>query len=454
MEKRLLRFLEIDGFLPGLAVALSFLVLVLSVLSSCSSSPSPGSAGSGGRGAQATGGSTATGGGTGFPPDGSGGQAPSGGATGGRSGSGGTSGSGGALSSGGAIGSGGFPGSGGVAASGGVTATGGALSSGGKSGVGGQPGSGGAPTAGGGRGGGPGGGSGAGGAGGGSALLVPSQGVLLGAFVGTGTLSSFESTLGRRVSINHTFVGWTDDYTTMLPGLAAGGRIPLVTWEAWENSVGAPLADIIGGTYDAMITARAKAARDFGQRFFLRWGHEMNGNWYPWDGSHNGANMAATMTFVSAYRHIHDLFVAAGATNVVWIFCPNVDSVPSDSWNQWQNYYPGDSYVDWMGLDGYNWGTVQSTSTWQAFSTIVGRIYPGLAAKNKPIIIPETASTELGGDKAAWITAILPALQTSFPGIRAFAWFQMNKETDWRIDSSPAAQAAFVTMVNDPYFNP
>jgi hypothetical protein len=287
-----------------------------------------------------------------------------------------------------------------------------------------------------------------------SALLVPAQGALLGAFVGTGTLAGFETELGRQVAINHNFVGWSQDWTTMLSGLAAGGRIPLVTWEAWDNSVGAPLSNIIGGTYDSMITARAQAVKAFGHKFFLRWGHEMNGNWYPWDGADNGANLAATTTFISAYRHIHDLFVAAGATNALWVFCPNVASVPGDSWNQWQNYYPGDTYVDWMGFDGYNWGTVQTTSSWQAFPTIAGQIYASLATKGKPIMIPETASTELGGDKAAWIAGMLPSLKTTFPGIKALVWFQMNKETDWRIDSSTAAQAAFVTMANDPYFNP
>jgi beta-mannanase len=173
---------------------------------------------------------------------------------------------------------------------------------------------------------------------------------------------------------------------------------------------------------------------------------------YSWDGANNGADATATTTFIAAYRHIHDLFVAAGATNALWVFCPNVDSVPNESWNQWQNYYPGDAYVDWMGFDGYNWGTVQTTSTWQSFPTIAGRIYPSLATKGKPIMIPETAIAELGGDKAAWIARILPSLETMFPGVKALVWFQMNKETDWRIDSSAAA--AFVTMANDPYFNP
>ena len=66
---------------------------------------------------------------------------------------------------------------------------------------------------------------------------------------------------------------------------------------------------------------------------------------------------------------------------MVWVFCPNVDSVPGDAWNQWSNYYPGDAYVDWMGFDGYNWGTVQTGSSWRTFASIAGTIYAGFAAK-------------------------------------------------------------------------
>ena len=107
-----------------------------------------------------------------------------------------------------------------------------------------------------------------------------------------------------------------------------------------------------------------------------------------------------------------------------------------------------------MAFDGYNWGTVQTGSTWRPFTSITGTIYAGLAAKGKPIMIPETASTELGGDKAAWIAAILPALKTSLPAIKALVWFHMNKETDWRINSSLTAQAAFVPMARDAVLQP
>jgi len=380
------------------------------------------------------------------------------GAAGGVSGSSGVAGTGGTAGTA-AGGTGAVAGAGASGASG----RGGAGASAGAGGAGGQGNTGGGGAGSGGAGGGAGSGGGAGrggtggnaGAGGASALLVPAQGVLFGAFVGTGTIPQLETTLGRKLTISHNFYGWTDDYTAWVRSTLMSGYIPLVTWEAWTGgSVGIPLDDIINGAHDSMIRTRAQACAAIGQKFFLRWGHEMNGNWYPWDGSHNGASTAATAKYIAAYRHIHDLFVSAGATNALWVFAPNVDSVPGDAWNQWSNYYPGDSYVDWMAFDGYNWGTVQTGSSWRTFASITSTIYAGLAAKGKPIMIPETASTEMGGDKAAWITAILPALKTSFPAIKAFVWFHMNKETDWRIDSSTQSRDAFVPMARDPYFNP
>jgi beta-mannanase len=132
-------------------------------------------------------------------------------------------------------------------------------------------------------------------------------------------------------------------------------------------------------------------------------------------------------------------------TNVLWVFCPNVDSVPSDSWNQWSNYYPGDTYVDWACYDGYNWGT-------DTFASMTSRIYSGLAAKNKPIMLGETSTLDV--EKATWINAIVPAMKSQFPLLKALVWFDVNKENDWRFDSSANSLAAFVAMAKDPYFNP
>jgi beta-mannanase len=155
--------------------------------------------------------------------------------------------------------------------------------------------------------------------------------------------------------------------------------------------------------------------------------------------------------YVSAYRHIHDLFVAAGANNVVWAWCPNVTDTPGGN-RTTMDYYPGDAYVDWTGVDGYNWGT--TNGGWQSFQQVFQNIYPLLAAKKKPILIGEMASAEAGGDKGKWIDNIIPTLRTRFPLIKGVVWFDINKEADWRISSSPASEAAFIRMANDPYFSP
>src|SRR5262249_40916203 len=113
--------------------------------------------------------------------------------------------------------------------------------------------------------------------GGGAGPRAPAQGALLGGFVGTGTLAQLETTVGRHLAITHAFYSWADDFTARLATTLAGGRIPLVTWEPWTNSVGIPLDDIINGVHDTMIQTRAQSAKGVGGMFFLRWGHEMNG---------------------------------------------------------------------------------------------------------------------------------------------------------------------------------
>ena len=104
-------------------------------------------------------------------------------------------------------------------------------------------------------------------------------------------------------------------------------------------------------------------------------------------------------------------------------------------------------------MDGYNWGNAGGNG-WESFQHVFADIYPELAAKHKPIMIGEMASAEDGGDKAAWIDGIIPTLKDDYPQIKGLIWFDVNKETDWRISSSPEAEAAFKRMANDPYFNP
>ncbi|HXU70480.1 MAG TPA: glycosyl hydrolase [Polyangia bacterium] len=286
-----------------------------------------------------------------------------------------------------------------------------------------------------------------------SAKTPPTSGALFGAFVGVGNndtpdFLSEEQLLGRRWVIDNRFYSYEDFVADRTAWDVAEKTLPLITWEPhW------PLDDIIAGTYDDIFHMRAQGLRDLGVDILLRWGHEMNGNWYPWAGANNGGASGGPAKYIAAYHHVHDLFVADGATNVYWVWCPLVADVPAESWNHWTNYYPGDDYVDWVGLDAYNWGNSSSCCTWQSFGDLVTDLYGDYAGK-KPLILAETASAEVGGNKAAWIDDMHAQLKTTFTGIKAVVWFDINKETDWRIDSSPTALAAYQAMALDPYFNP
>ena len=276
-----------------------------------------------------------------------------------------------------------------------------------------------------------------------SNILVPAQGALLGHFYGDGTLAVTDARIGRKPNIHLTYYSWNEDWTQNdVPSAdLSQGRVPLVNWEPDNIN----FDDIISGKLDSTIQARAAGSKALGQKFFLDFAAEMNG-----DEAWGGNNPAK---YIAAYRHIHDIFVTAGATNVVWAWCPNVTDVDGTN-KATMSYYPGDAYVDWTGVDGYNWGTSDSNFTWQSFHDVFAGIYPLLAAKGKPILIGEMASDEVGGDKGKWIDEIVPTLKSDFPLIKAFVWFDIKKERQWQINSSPNALAAFARMAKDPFMNP
>jgi beta-mannanase len=258
-------------------------------------------------------------------------------------------------------------------------------------------------------------------------------------------IERFEALIGRPLAVDIHYYYWLDSFPGALEEWdLAHGRIPLITWR------GTTLAAINAGRYDSLIRARAIAVKELGSSVFIRWGWEMNGDWYAHSGALNKPNGPGQ--FVAAWRRIHRIFAAAGATNAVWVWCPNANSVPDEPWNSWTKYYPGDAFVDWVGIDGYNWGASTSGSTWQSFADIIRPVYDDYAAR-KPIMIAETGSAETGGDKAAWIRSLNNALVHDFPAVKALLWFEVSKEADWRAESSPASLAAVRALADSPYFS-
>jgi Glycosyl hydrolase family 26 len=267
-------------------------------------------------------------------------------------------------------------------------------------------------------------------------------------------ISAFEGDTHKPVAIVMWYQQWglTDGYQYFQPAwmnaVRAHGSIPLVTWDPLNPSLGPnqpayALQSIINGNFDAYIVKWAQASKAWGHPYFLRFAPEMNGNWNPWSEEVNGNRPGQ---FVFAWRHVHDLFTAQGVTNVTWVWSPNIDYSTSMPLRE---LYPGDSYVDWVAMDGYNWGNIGAWHIWESFSALFQQTYNDiLAITSKPLMIGEMASTEQAGNKATWITdAYTTQIPHYFPRIKAVIWFNQEKETDWRIESSLAAQNAFATAI-------
>ena len=265
------------------------------------------------------------------------------------------------------------------------------------------------------------------------------------------TWSKFESNAGKKVSVVHWGLAapWTHDFTYYQ------GSFNLVQnagdLNAVDMSTGSvSLSDIAAGVYDSSIKTWFQEAAAWGHPFYLIPDAEMNGTWEPYSPGQNG-NTATS--FVSAWRHMHDLAAQAGATNVTWVWAPNVD--PNGMFTPYNALYPGDSYVDWTGLDGYN------KSGTQSFSWLYGSSYKALLqmAPNKPIMITQIGSVEGGNGKAAWITDALSQLPTNFPQIKALLWFNWRIYENggwwnWEIESSASSQQAFANGIGSAYYAP
>jgi Glycosyl hydrolase family 26/Bacterial Ig domain len=243
--------------------------------------------------------------------------------------------------------------------------------------------------------------------------------------------------------------------TSPLESIRLHGSIPVLSWSSQSipSSKSEPdfqLSDVISGRYDAYIREFATKAKAWGHPFMLRFNWEMNGHWFPW---HEGVNGNQPGEFVTAWRHVHDIFAAVGATNVTWVWCPNVEY---SGGTPLASLYPGDAYVDWTGMDGYNRGTnPTSPEGWKSFSQVYRSTYNTIAsiASSKPMMIGEVASSEYGGSKAAWIKDMLARIPTEYTKIKALLYFdKYDSSMDWPLETSGSATTAFAEGIQSPAY--
>lgn len=232
----------------------------------------------------------------------------------------------------------------------------------------------------------------------------------------------------------------------LVDAIDSRGATPIMTWAPRDPGRGREqrvyaLQKIIRGKYDPYIRSWARDMAAWNKPLYLRFAHEMNSSFYPWGVGTNGNTSA---DYVAAWRRIHDIFAQEGADNVRWVWSPLAD-VPT-SRDELAQMYPGDDYVDWLALDGYNWGTEGlALAQWRTVGEIFGPSYDKLVGiSENPIMLAETASAEAEGSKANWIEeGLLEDVTSRLPRVRAVVWFDSNKLMDWRVNSSPESLAAY-----------
>jgi mannan endo-1,4-beta-mannosidase len=221
------------------------------------------------------------------------------------------------------------------------------------------------------------------------------------------------------------YSGWLEPFqTSFAKAVAAHGATPVVQIDPTNVS----LAAISAGQYDNYLVTFAEAVRNFRHAVILSFGHEMNGAWYSWGYRHSSA-----AAFVAAWRHVVTLFRTLGARNVTWLWTVNVvhigHNVPSPV-----PWWPGDSYVTWIGLDGYYYYT---SSTFDSlFGPTIALVR---ALSSDPILIAETAVAP-SVDQPTKITNLFASIRAD--GLLGFIWFDSYHVEDWSL-SSPVAIAAF-----------
>jgi mannan endo-1,4-beta-mannosidase len=244
-------------------------------------------------------------------------------------------------------------------------------------------------------------------------------------------VAAFNSATQAKPDVVMYYSGWYVPFPTKFATTVANnGAVPLVQMDPDNVRV----SNITSGRYDGYLSAYAEAVRHYNHPVVMSFGHEMNGNWYPW-----GYRHTPPAVFVAAWRHVVTLFRSLGAHNVTWLWTVNIinhahggsSSIPNPA--QW---WPGGSYVNWVGIDGY-----YLKPSWK-FAPLFG---PTIAAVRKltldPILVAETGAVPAAGQPEK-IADLFSGVHQY--GLLGFVWFNATNSHHQQFGiSSPAAVAAF-----------
>lgn len=256
-------------------------------------------------------------------------------------------------------------------------------------------------------------------------------------------LTQLERGVGFSFPILSFHSAWGDSMDQQFPALMLDtidklGSIPMITWEPYLSNFGRPmhnlppreerdyasLAAIARGDYDFYVVPWAEAAGRFRKPIFLRFASSMNDPYrYPW-GPQNGNRPG---DFIAAWRRLREIFDRSGATNVIWVWSPNV-SMP------WlEEYYPGNEFVDWVGMGVLNYGNSAKWSRWWSLDQILAKPYAALATIPKPVMICEFGTLASGGDPMAWYRDAFRSIGNKYHRIRGIVIFNQRGDWNWSV---------------------
>lgn len=267
----------------------------------------------------------------------------------------------------------------------------------------------------------------------------------------TGQLNALEKELGSKIQTVSIFKQFGLSYNNHinlddLSYIKSSGKKLLLAWEPWNPQEGMGqsndyLKQINDGAQDGYIRSFAQNVKSYQGKVILRFGHEANGDWYPWGGRPE--------EYKAAFRKVVAIFREEGVSNVSFMWSVNAYNQPSSPISTLSAYYPGNDVVDLIGIDGFNFGTSRDFGGWKSFYTLFAPPYKYLSTNyKKPIYISETSSSESGGNKSEWINQMFLSLYSDFPKVEEVVWFNLIKEADWRVNSSKSSLETFRDNLN------
>jgi len=324
------------------------------------------------------------------------------------------------------------------------------------------------------------------------AITLPEEGAFIGAYVDGGrmadkvraeAITDFEYNIDKKLVWNYFSNNWLQGVVEFpwdnVRASDEAGTTPYIRMSPWseaktyQRDPWQSMDQFLDGNFDFHMREWAQQAKDYGKPIIIEFGPEVNGDWFPWNGRWNGGGTADAYgdpnhpdgpeKFRDVYRRIINIFRRARALNIVWVFHVDTAVSPDEDWNRAVHYYPGDDFIDWIGLSVF--GRQLQDSYWSHFEDKLLNFWPQLeeVSLDKPVIIAEFAVIEdrdRPGRKAQWITDALTSLRTVpqfVERIRGISYWDSSGYSgvdggDMRTSSSISSQGAFYDELQNPYW--